>query len=613
MKKILALILAILMLTFSFIGCEISIQPTSTSVHVHSFEEWDINKNPTCIANGEKVRYCSCGEKQTETIANIDHTPSEWIIDLEPTLETEGSMHIECTVCKEILKKQTIEKLAHPAPYGLILALDDDRTSYSVIGVGDSKDTDVIIPSTYNGLPVTSIGDYAFSGCKSIQNLTIPTSITTLGENIFYGSSVAYVTYEGTVDEWYGVIGVNNAYANVHTVMCKDGNAVRPVITLWVSTTSGVKEFTQQQINNFVKEHPEYSKYTFRIECVGEGDASTEVLKDVATAPDMYCFAQDQIYRLVQGGALAPLNSSAAEWVSANNDVGSVNAATLNGNLYAYPLTSDNGYYLYYDSSVISDEQVKTLEGIIAACKAANKKFGYNLTNAWIMAGFFFSQPVAGGAPICSSTWTYSEDGKVATGVEDNFNSANGLIAMKEMNELANSGIWVDQADYFSGTAAIVTGIWNSNQAQSEYGDNMKATKLPTFVGADGNTYQMGSFSGYKLLGCKPQTDEKKAEICNALAMYLTSGEAQLERYYEFQWGPSNLDAQANQDVQNNVHLAALLAQNVYAVPQGVIPGDWWAEAAVLGMVASQSNATDADLKAALETYEEKINAMIVR
>jgi arabinogalactan oligomer/maltooligosaccharide transport system substrate-binding protein len=285
---------------------------------------------------------------------------------------------------------------------------------------------------------------------------------------------------------------------------------------MWVSTTLGVKDYTLQKIEAFKKAHPEY-KFNITVETVGEGDAAAEVLKDVATAPDMYCFAQDQISRLVKGGALAPLGVKATETVKANNDSGSVGAATVGGTVYAYPMTSDNGYYLYYDSTVVSDEQAKTLEGIVEACRAAGKKFGYNLTNAWIMAGFFFSQPVGGGAPLCTSTWTYSEDGKDAIAVNDNFNSANGLVAMKDIYELANSGVWVDSADIFGGTGAIVTGIWNANAATGAYGDNVKATKLPTFTGADGNIYQMGSFSGYKLIGCKPQTDLEKAKLCSDL------------------------------------------------------------------------------------------------
>ena len=155
-------------------------------------------------------------------------------------------------------------------------------------------------------------------------------------------------------------------------------------ITLWVSTTAGVKEFTEQQVAAFKAAHPEYD-FEVVVETVGEGDAATEVLKDVATAPDMYCFAQDQISRLVQGSALAPLGVDAAATVTSENDAGSVSAATVGSNIYAYPLTSDNGYYLYYDPDVVSDEQAKTLEGIVEACKAKGVKFGYNLTNAWIM------------------------------------------------------------------------------------------------------------------------------------------------------------------------------------------------------------------------------------
>lgn len=382
-------------------------------------------------------------------------------------------------------------------------------------------------------------------------------------------------------------------------------------ITLWVSTTTGVKEFTQQQVEEFKKLHPEY-EFEITIQTVGEGDAATEVLKDVATAPDMYCFAQDQISRLVQGGALAPLGDAAAKTVRESNDSGSVGAATVGEKIYAYPMTADNGYYLYYDASVVSDEQAKTLEGIIEACEASGKNFGYNMTNAWIMAGFFFAQPVGGGTPICNSTWEYSADGKTVVGVNDNFNSDNGLVAMKVMNKLASSSAFVDTADSFAGTAAIVTGIWNANAAEGEYGDNMRATKLPTFT-MDGQTYQMGSFSGYKLIGCKPQEDAQKGKICADLALYLTSEDAQLERYYEFQWGPSNLNAQQNQDVMDNKLLAALLEQNVYAQPQGVIPSEWWTEAAALGTLASEGVKTDDELKAALVAYEGKINALVVK
>ena len=402
----------------------------------------------------------------------------------------------------------------------------------------------------------------------------------------------------------------NSTSGNNSTQPTPDEDVIE--ITLWVSTTTGVKEFTEDRIEAFKALHPEYN-FNITIDSVGEGDAATEVLKDVATAPDMYCFAQDQITRLVQGGALTPLDTQTAQRVADENDVGSVNAATVDGNIYAYPMTNDNGIFLYYDSSKISDTEAQTLEGIIAACEREGVFFGYDLTNAWIAAGFFFAQPAGGGTPLCTSTWTYSEDAKNPIAVNDTFNSDNGLIAYKEMYDLAGSSAWYNYAYPFDDFGAVVSGIWDANTAEGAWGDDMRAVKLPTFTGSDGKSYQLGSYSGCKLVGCKPQTDATKAEICKELALFLTSEEEQLERYYEFMWGPSNLNAQNNVDVKSNHLLSALIDQNVYAQPQGVIPNDWWTEAAALGELCKTRDLTDDDLRAALATYEENINKLIVK
>jgi hypothetical protein len=46
------------------------------------------------------------------------------------------------------------------------------------------------IPSTTNGYPVTSIGNAAFLGCSSLSSVTIPDSVTNIGTDAFYGSSL---------------------------------------------------------------------------------------------------------------------------------------------------------------------------------------------------------------------------------------------------------------------------------------------------------------------------------------------------------------------------------------------------------------------------------------
>ena len=362
-------------------------------------------------------------------------------------------------------------------------------------------------------------------------------------------------------------------------------------ITMWVSEKEGVKEQFLAQIDAFEAANPGIT-INATIEGVTEADAGSKVVADVASAPDMYCFAQDQLARLVQASALLAPGKAASAAIKENNDAGSVAAASVAGTLYAYPMTSDNGYYLYYDTSIISNPD--SLEDIIAACEQNGKKFRFALENAWYTASFFF-------ATGCTSNWLMNEAGEFI-GIEDDFNSDKGLIAMKGMQKLAQSSCYDSDADVFTDAGAIVTGIWNAGAAATHFGDNLGATDLPSFT-VDGQSYHLGSYSGNKLLGVKPQGDAKKAAVLSLLAQYLTGEECQSQRYASFQWGPSNKAAQASEAVQSNISLAALAKQNNYGIPQGQIHGSWWDIAKVLGADAKAAN-SDADLKKALEEYK---------
>ena len=370
-------------------------------------------------------------------------------------------------------------------------------------------------------------------------------------------------------------------------------------ITMWVSELSGVAELTQQQIDAFEAANPGIV-INATIEGVTEADAGSKVVADVASAPDIYCFAQDQLARLVQAAALAAPGKGAAETIKANNDAGAVAAGSVAGTLYAYPMTSDNGYYMYYDTSIISEEDAESLEKIIAACEANGVKFRYALENAWYTASFFF-------ATGCVSNWTMNEAGEF-TAVEDTFNSEAGLAAMKGMQKLAQSPAYDSNADIFTDAGVVITGIWNANAAADHFGENLGATDLPSFE-VDGKSYHLGSYTGNKLMGVKPQGDAKKAAVLSLLAQFLTNEECQMQRYEQFQWGPSNKNAQASNAVQANTSLAALAKQGEFGQPQGQIHGSWWDIAKVLGADAKAATG-EADLKAALENYAATINAL---
>ena len=371
-------------------------------------------------------------------------------------------------------------------------------------------------------------------------------------------------------------------------------------ITLWVSEKEGVAALTQKQIDDFMKANPGIV-IEASIEGVTEADAGSKVIADVASAPDIYCFAQDQLARLVQASALAAPGKKAAEVIAANNDAGSVAAGSVGGTLYAYPMTSDNGYYMYYDKSIISEEDAESLESIIAACEKAGKKFRFALENAWYTASFFM-------AVGCHSNWTTDANGEFVS-VDDTFSSEKGMIAMKGMQKLAQSSCYESNADVFTDAAVVITGIWAANDAAAYFGDNLGATDLPSFE-VDGTSYHLASYTGYKLMGVKPQQDAKKAAVLSLLAQYLTNEQCQMDRYNQFQWGPSNKAAQASDAVKANLSLAAFTKQGAYGVPQGNIAGVFWDNAKLLGAVA-KSATSEADLQKGLDDYKKAVDGFI--
>ena len=100
--------------------------------------------------------------------------------------------------------------------YGLAYSLNSDGKGYTVVGMGDCIDKDLIIPSTYKGLPVNAIGENAFNGNTDITYVLIDRAVTSIGQGAFnLCSSLINVYYNGTKEEWEKLcssIGVSNDY-----------------------------------------------------------------------------------------------------------------------------------------------------------------------------------------------------------------------------------------------------------------------------------------------------------------------------------------------------------------------------------------------------------------
>ncbi len=199
-------------------------------------------KAVTCTEDGFKAyEFCDrCDYTTYEVLSAPGHTPSDWIIERAADCTQDGEKYIQCNTCNEILSRETVEAFGHDIvsyegqaptctengwkPYeackrencgyttyekiskrhtwengvckicgidefseDIEYTLSEDETYYFVSGIGTSTNTDIIIASVYNNLPVSAIGADAFKNCNEITSVSIPDSIKYIGDSAFYG------------------------------------------------------------------------------------------------------------------------------------------------------------------------------------------------------------------------------------------------------------------------------------------------------------------------------------------------------------------------------------------------------------------------------------------
>ena len=169
--------------------------------------------------------------------------------------------------------------------------------------------------------------------------------------------------------------------------LCTVMTAMADDITLKIWDGQEDQELLAELCEKYAAEHPE-NNYTFVYSVVGTADASARYLEDPAAAADVFVYPDDQLIRLAQADALYEVTRNHDAIVEANS-AGSVKAATYNGTLFGYPETADNGYFLFYDKSVLTEEDIQTLDGILAAAEKAGKQFNFDVANGWYLASFF--------------------------------------------------------------------------------------------------------------------------------------------------------------------------------------------------------------------------------
>ncbi len=380
-----------------------------------------------------------------------------------------------------------------------------------------------------------------------------------------------------------------------------DENAVTP-LRVWVGDNADVA-WMEQVVREYSAAHPE-RRLDVQIGVQNEGDAAKVVLADVEAAADVFTFADDQMNSLLTGGALMPIVEG-AEIIMRDNTPESVAAASgPDGQLYAYPATADNGYFMFYNNAYISQADASTLEGMLDRAAESGKKVAFPMANAWYLYSFFrgagLEMRLSGDGVTNLCSWNAADTPITGEQV---------LTALLEI--AAHPGFAEADSDAFvagikdGSIIAGVSGTWNAAVAAQVWGENYAAAKLPTYRVA-GQDVQMASFSGFKLVGVNAYSAH--AGEAMDLAAFMTAHDAQVDRFTLRRQGPSNVQALSDPAVQAEPAIAAIVAQAPHADVQRV-GSKYWDAAAALGKIIVNGNPEGIPLQTLLDNCVAGITA----
>lgn len=298
-----------------------------------------------------------------------------------------------------------------------------------------------------------------------------------------------------------------------------DSGAEKIRLMVWSPSEDQSKDsgqWLQTCCENFAALHPEWD-ITFVYGVSDEASAATAVSQDPDASADVFMYANDTLTTMTDANALAKFGGIYAEELKATNSETLLDSLTLDGDIYGVPFTT-NTWYMYYDKSVFTEEDVKSLDTMLE-----NGVVSFPFVNSWYLPAFYF-----GNGCTLFGDGTQEELGA-------DFGGENAVEVTEYLVDLvANPNFKIDQDG--SGLAglrdgsinAIFSGSWDAAAVEEILGDNMGVAALPTYT-LNGEEKQMYAYAGSKAIGVNTSTKHMKASV--ELAMYLGSAEAQRLHY----------------------------------------------------------------------------------
>ncbi len=142
------------------------------------------------------------------------------------------------------------------------------------------------------------------------------------------------------------------------------------------------EEWLQNTCEDFAKLHPEWD-ITFVYGVADEATAATQVAQDPEASADVFMYANDTLTIMTDANALAKFDGKYREEIESTNSEEVLSSLMKEDNLYGVPFTT-NTWFMYYDKSVFSEEDIKNLNTMLEKGTVA-----FPFTNSWYLPAFY--------------------------------------------------------------------------------------------------------------------------------------------------------------------------------------------------------------------------------
>lgn len=342
---------------------------------------------------------------------------------------------------------------------------------------------------------------------------------------------------------------------------CGNGGKVGNSIKVWAAKDD--QAFLGQVVEKFKAAYPDYANANIELGITEEPEVPAALKTDLAGSADVFHFAGDQLGLLASSNYLYGIPAVLTANIGIDSAV--LESGKVGGNQYGIPFTP-NTYFMYYDASVYTAEDIKSLETMMAKDVGDYKyNFGFDVANGWYLQSYFFSA----GCTI------FGESGEDATkGIEPEDKALDVAKWVWDVYNGPNKDkFFRGKGDAQCGTdiAAFVTGTWSAGTIAKNMTDNggtYACAPLPKLT-IGGHEYEWKSVGDYKHIGVNAVT--KNPELAATFAAFLANAESQALRYSLRGTAPTNAETAADETIEWDASIVAQTEQLKHTFKQPTI------------------------------------------